>query len=257
MFVASIEQAPQSSGGTGRDRRAGRERRGGVWRGDGRAEARQLQRSVVVVDQRRLIVDALVSLLSATGRFNVTALMSNGGDASAIAAIGPDVVLFGVGEVQEYPLQMVESLNRLAPEIQAVIVADAQDPELIHCVLDHGVAGLVLTASTGDDLSLVLDQVLRGQTALPAGWQSVLASAEGDPVAALSQRQLEVLRLLAEGCTYDEIASRLVITVNTVKFHVRSTYLRLGVGNRMAARKLLEAHEPRHIRAVASQLAIS
>ncbi len=122
-------------------------------------------------------------------------------------------------------------------------------------MLDQGVAGLVLTASTGDDLSLVLDQVLRGQTALPAGWQAVLADSDGDPVTALSDRQLEVLRLLAEGCTYDEIASRLVITVNTVKFHVRSIYLRLGVGNRMAARKLLEAHEPRHIRAAAPPLA--
>jgi two-component system, NarL family, nitrate/nitrite response regulator NarL len=252
MFVASIERAPQSSGGTGTDRRAGRERRG-RWLGAGGDATRQRPKSVVVVDQRRLIVDALVALLGASGRFLVTALTPTGDDASAIAAIGPDVVLFGVGEVQEYPLRMVESLHHLAPEIQAVIVADTQDPELIHCVLDQGVAGLVLTASTGDDLSVVLDQVLRGQTALPAGWQAVLASADCDPVAALSDRQLEVLRLLAEGCTYDQIASQLVITVNTVKFHVRSIYLRLGVGNRMAARKLLEAYEPRHIHAAASQ----
>ncbi len=127
MFVASIERAPQSSGGTGSDRRDGWERRG-AWRGAGGRDAtRARPRRVVVVDQRRLIVDALVALLGASGRFTVTSLTPNGDDASAIAAIGPDVVLFGVGEVQEYPLRMVESLHHLAPEIQAVIVADSQD----------------------------------------------------------------------------------------------------------------------------------
>jgi DNA-binding NarL/FixJ family response regulator len=247
MFVANIDRTPQLPGGTGRERRAGTERRAGLRTGGTDAAG---PRSVVVVDERRLIVDALVALLGASGRFTVTALASYDAEPAAIAAIRPELVLFGVGEVQECPLRMVAALHKLAPQIQTVIVADEQDPELIHCVLEHGVAALVLTASTGDDLTLVLDQVLRGQTALPAGWQAVLANADGDPVAALSERQLEVLRLLAEGCTYEEIASRLVITMNTVKFHVRSIYVRLGVGNRMAARKLLEAHEPRHVRAV-------
>jgi DNA-binding NarL/FixJ family response regulator len=215
--------------------------------GDKEAPQERLSRTVVIIDDRHLIVDALSALLEASGRFEVTSCATEEADAAAIASIAPDLVLVGVGEAQEHGLRLVEALHQFAPEIPTVIIADAQDPALIHCVLDQGVAALVLTAASADDLALTLDQVLRGQTALPAGWQNILASSDADPVACLSERQQEVLRLLAEGCTYDEIAARLVITVNTVKFHVRSIYLRLGVGNRMAAAKLLAAYEPHHV----------
>ncbi len=57
----------------------------------------------------------------------------------------------------------------------------------------------------------------------------------GGPVEPLSQRELEVLRLLAEGLTYDQVARRLVISVNTVRFHVKSIYSKLDVENRVAA----------------------
>ncbi|HEX3803538.1 MAG TPA: hypothetical protein VHV75_11930 [Solirubrobacteraceae bacterium] len=83
-----------------------------------------------------MIVDAFVALLRASGRFSVTGLAPADSNAAAIAIIGPDLVLFGVGEIQEYPLRMVEAVHELAPHIQTVIVADAQDPELIHCVLE-------------------------------------------------------------------------------------------------------------------------
>lgn len=206
-------------------------------------------RTIVILDDRRLIVDALEALIESGGRFRVVAHDARRLDARTIAAIAPDIVLVGVGSVLDHPLRMLEDLHRLAPGIQTVIIADTQDPELIRCVVDNGVSALVLTVSGGEDLSVTLEQVLRGQTALPAGWQAVLSDPREDPVGSLSPRQLEVLRLIAEGFSYEEIAGRLFITVNTVKFHVRSIYTRLGVANRIAARKLLEAHEPRHTHA--------
>jgi LuxR family maltose regulon positive regulatory protein len=50
---------------------------------------------------------------------------------------------------------------------------------------------------------------------------------------------MEVLTLLADGCSYEEIGAKLFISLNTVKFHVRSIFMRLGVRNRMAAARLL------------------
>ena len=79
----------------------------------------------------------------------------------------------------------------------------------------------------------------------------MLADEKDDPLESLSERQLEVLGLLAEGCSYEEIGARLFITVNTVKFHVRSIFVRLGVGNRMAAAHVL-AQRPPHTRSSAA-----
>jgi DNA-binding NarL/FixJ family response regulator len=74
---------------------------------------------------------------------------------------------------------------------------------------------------------------------MPVGWQRMLADEEDDPLASLSERQMEVLRLLADGFSYEEIGTRLFITLNTVKFHVRSIFARLGVCNRTAAARVL------------------
>ena len=173
-------------------------------------------------------------------------------DVASIVASRPDLVLVGVDSDHAQPLTIIEALHRAAPRLQIAILADAQDPELIHCVLDNGVSALALTGSTGEDLTVTLERAIRGQTSLPAGWRAVISNPARDPVGLLSPRQLEVLRLLADGFSYQQIAGQLMITVNTVKFHVRSIYVRLGVSNRLSARKMLEAHEPRHSRAVPS-----
>ncbi len=206
---------------------------------------RQAQlRSVVVVETRLLIAEALGALLASSGNFAVRIFAPDLVDAAAIIAVAPDVVLIGTGEVQQQSLSLIEALRRLAPGIHTVILADSARPELVRFVLDQRTDALVLTTMAAEDLTATLSQVLHGQTALPAGWQRALTASSLDPVAGLSQRQLEVLRLLGTGCTYEEISDRLVITVNTVKFHVRSIYLRLGVHNRLAAAKLLDGGLP-------------
>jgi LuxR family maltose regulon positive regulatory protein len=74
------------------------------------------------------------------------------------------------------------------------------------------------------------------------GWadSSGQRAASGHPVSpplveALTERELEVLRLMAEGLTYDEVAQRLIVSLNTVRYHVKGLYGKLGVDKRMAA----------------------
>jgi two-component system, NarL family, nitrate/nitrite response regulator NarP len=106
-------------------------------------------------------------------------------------------------------------------------------------VLDQGIEGLMLSNAAGRDIVACLDQVAHGQAVLPPGWQGALSAGRNDPLDALSARQMQVLVLLADGCSYEEIGARLFISLNTVKFHVRSIFLRLGVRNRMAAARML------------------
>jgi DNA-binding NarL/FixJ family response regulator len=248
MRAASVGSATLKPSGTARsdNQRA--------WASRASRVGRERQSTVVVVDERQLFVEALAALLGSSG-FLVTTCAPDDAAAAAIASLDPDLVLVGAGQRHEYSVRLVEALHRLAPEVRTVIVADSQDAELIRQVLDERAAAVVLTSMTGEDLAFMLDQVLRGNAALPSGWQSVLAESAHNPIASLSERQLEVLRLLADGCSYDEISSRLVITVNTVKFHVRSIYLRLGVSNRMAAAKVLEASLALHTTHPLSQVA--
>lgn len=195
---------------------------------------------VAVADPRQLIADALAAILEREDRFEVVCVAAGDVSAAAIIAAAPELVLLGVGRAGAGPvLSLIDVLIPRLPQTQIVLVADSLSGELVDAVLQRSLGGLLLTDSPGADLVSSLQHIAHGRAILPAGWQQALGRGRGGPLDALSDRQLEVLRLLAEGCSYEEIGVRLFISVNTVKFHTRSIFERLGVRNRMAAARLL------------------
>lgn len=194
---------------------------------------------VAIADERRLLAESLAALLRAMDGFSVLGAFAGEEALTEVVAQRTEVLIVALGNCRGRALDLVRSLRRLALNLEVVILADALDSELIAFVLDQRVNGLLSTDSTPADLAVSLDQVAHGHAVLPADWQSVLARKQNDPLDLLSRRQLEVLKLVAEGLSYEDIGGRLFISPNTVKFHLRTIYLRLGVRNRMAAARLL------------------
>jgi DNA-binding NarL/FixJ family response regulator len=194
---------------------------------------------VAIADGRRLIAEALAALISERDGFLVTGASVGPGAVAAIVEQQPDVIVVGVRADSREPLELVRALRARLPKAAIVIVADVLEPELVSFVLDQGISGLLLTDAPAHEVAACLDQVARGRAVLPSGWHGALVADRNDPLDSLSERQMQVLLLLADGYSYEEIGSRLFITLNTVKFHVRSIFLRLGVRNRMAAARLL------------------
>jgi two-component system, NarL family, nitrate/nitrite response regulator NarP len=197
---------------------------------------------IAVADARRLIAAALGALVDTIDRLELLDVFDGAESLPAIVARHPDVLLVGIGADPSEAFDLVRSLRRIVLTLQIVMIADALTPELVRVVLDHSLNGLILTDSSPADLVACLDRVACGHAVLPANWQCVLASHRDDPIDSLSERQLQVLTLVAEGCSYEEIGARLFISANTVKFHLRSIYLRLGVRNRVAAARMLTEH---------------
>jgi DNA-binding NarL/FixJ family response regulator len=194
---------------------------------------------VAVADGRRLIAEALAALIRTMEGFVVVGVFDGAEALPAIVARNPGVLLVGVGADGREAFELVRSLRQLALNVEIVIVADVLTRDLVKFVLDHRLNGLILTETPPSDLAACIGRVARGHAVLPGDWQNVLAAHGDDPVGSLSDRQLEVLRLVAEGYSYDEIGARLFISANTVKFHLRSIYMRLGVRNRVAAARML------------------
>ncbi|MBV9942397.1 MAG: response regulator transcription factor [Solirubrobacterales bacterium] len=194
---------------------------------------------VAIADNRRLIVESLAALIDGMKGFEVTAACTGEEALSAAVVPRPDVLLVGVGSGPRAALELARSLRRRLPDTEIVLVADTLVPELVTFVLGEHLNGLILTRTPAAELAICLDQVAHGHAVLPANWQRVLVRDRDDPLESLSERQLEVLSLAAEGLSYQDIATRLFITSNTVKFHLRTIYLRLGVRNRAAAARLL------------------
>jgi DNA-binding NarL/FixJ family response regulator len=200
---------------------------------------------VAIADSRRLLAEALATLLRTMDGFVVVDVFDIDGAEGlpAIIAQDPGVLLVGIGTYPSSSFELIRSLRQLALQLEIVLVADTLTPELVRFVLDQRLNGLILTDTSPSDLAACLGRVASGHAVLPADWQAVLATRGEDPLGCLSDRQLEVLRLVAQGCSYEEIGRRLFISSNTVKFHLRSIYMRLGVRNRMAAARVLAQRE--------------
>ena len=206
---------------------------------------------VAVGDERQMIAEALAALVGTMPGFRVTGIIAGEAGVCTLAAEPPDLVLASVDSGSRAGFGLVQSIRARMPELEVVLVADALRPDVVKFVFEQRLGGLLLTDMSAPDIATSLDEVANGRAVLPVGWQRMLADDKDDPLESLSDRQLEVLRLLAEGCSYEEIGARLFITVNTVKFHVRSIFVRLGVGNRMAAAHVL-AQRPPHTRSSAA-----
>lgn len=140
------------------------------------------------------------------------------------------------------PLVTLDRVRATAPGLRVVVVADAVDEALSVAARDGDLDGVVLATADGAELAAAVSQVVAGHSVFPAGWlRQARESAEASPLALLSPRQREVLELLSLGMDNDQIAGRLYISRNTVKFHVRTIYRRLGVHNRVEAARVLAA----------------
>ena len=212
---------------------------------DARAEVERVPAPpirVVVGDERQMIAEALAALVGTLPGFRVTGVVAGAAGVCALAAEPPNLVLVGVEPSCRAGFELVQSIRVRMPEVEVVLVADALRPDLVKFVFEQRLGGLLLTDMSATDIATSLDEVANGRAVLPVGWQRMLADEQDDRLESLSDRQLEVLRLLAEGYSYEEIGARLFITLNTVKFHVRSIFVRLGVCNRMAAAHVLAQH---------------
>jgi DNA-binding NarL/FixJ family response regulator len=127
----------------------------------------------------------------------------------------------------------LERVRAASTRTQVAVIAGDVDAKLARALVRYGVRGVILRSGPISDAIGVLRQVLDGHVVFPCSVMDRLAAPEyPEP---LSDRQREVLTHLAAGHSNDEIARRLFISRNTVKFHLRVIYERLGVRNRVEA----------------------
>jgi DNA-binding NarL/FixJ family response regulator len=197
--------------------------------------------SVGVGERPALLLTALADLLATVGLEVRCRATSPKALARTLRRDVPDVVLvdtsLGNGDA---PLAFVTELREASPDTAVVVLVDELTPSVAHAALEREVSGVVLGSDSAADIAGSLVQVAAGHSVFPAGWLAAVRRAEGESLyAVLSVRQLEVLELLAAGLDNARIAQRLHISRNTVKFHVRVIYERLGVTNRVQAARAL------------------
>jgi DNA-binding NarL/FixJ family response regulator len=147
----------------------------------------------------------------------------------------PDVVLVDVGLGAESGIDLTRELLAERPSRRIVLYTGSSDIELLLDGLDSGARGYALKQGAPSELMQAIREVAAGGTYVDPRLRPALAAERADRRAALSTREREIIELLADGLTGEEVAERLVLSAQTVKTHIRNAMTKLEARNRVHA----------------------
>jgi len=197
---------------------------------------------VVVVEDHPMFREGLVGLLRAIDTIDVVGEAATGEDGEVVvSAVFPDVVLMDLHLPGMSGTELTSRIASHHPEVAVLALTMLQDGDSLRDALRAGARGYLLKESTPREIIRAIEAVASGHAVFGGVAAARALAALTDesrkpvPLAELTQREREVLDLLARGLTNPAIADRLYLSEKTVRNHVSNIFTKLGVNDRAAA----------------------
>jgi two-component system, NarL family, nitrate/nitrite response regulator NarL len=195
---------------------------------------------VVVADDHPLYREGVVRALAASGRVEVVAQAEDGrGALEQIREHAPDVALIDYKLPHLDGVSVVHAVTRDGLATRVLLLSAFTDSGLVYEALQTGASGYLPKEAKRDEIVDAVLACARGETVLPseltAGLVSEIRVRRGSDTPVLTDREREILNMIAAGKSLPDIAKELYLGVTTVKTHVQHLYEKLGVSDRAAA----------------------
>ena len=205
--------------------------------------------SVLIVDDHEVVRVGLQTLLGRRKDLSVLGAVGTGAEAVSVAAERrPDVVVMDVRMPGENGIEACREIRSILPDTKVLMLTSYADEDAVLASILAGASGYLLKDTTGQDLAEAILRVAAGASLLdPAVTGLVLSrlKAERGPSAgALSERERQILELIAQGKTNREIGRALFLAEGTVRNLVSGILAKLGVGTRAEAAALFARRDP-------------
>jgi len=196
---------------------------------------------VLVVDDHTIVRDGICALLALSGDIEVVGEAANGSEAvEMVRTLKPDVVLMDIA----MPIMGgLEATRRICKEFQTkvLILTQYDDKEYVFPVIEAGASGFISKVAASSELASGIRSVYHGDSYLSPSIAKLLVEdyrhgdRQGsiDPYEQLTSRERDVLKLVAEGYTTQQIADMLVVSPKTVEGHRTNLMAKLGIHNRI------------------------
>lgn len=194
--------------------------------------------TILVIDDHPLIRRGITQLLELDETFEVLAEASNGTEGLALAKkLSPDMIILDLNMKGMSGLDVLKvlRLDDIDAKIAVLTVSDSRSD--IFALIEAGADGYLLKDTEPDTLLAQLKRIAEGQVVLSDAVKQRLLEqhASNDPLQLLTDREMDVLKLIATGLSNKQIATQLFISEETVKVHIRNLLRKLNVHSRVAA----------------------
>jgi len=194
---------------------------------------------VLIADDHNLVREGLATLLSSFSEIEVIGEASDGSDAvSKTKQLKPDLVLMDIAMPGMNGIEATRILKRDCSDIKIVAVSMHSDRHFIKGILEADADGYLLKNCTGKQLAEAVKCAVSGKKYLCEEITDMLIKGYLDPdeenekgFSELTEREIDIFKLYAEGTTTREIAEKLFISVKTVGTHKLHIYKKLGINN--------------------------
>jgi two-component system response regulator NreC len=197
---------------------------------------------VMIVDDHHLVRAGLAALIHQEADMEVVGEASEGGDAVEKAArVRPRVVLMDISMPGLDGIEATRRITEKHPEVRVLVLSQYEHEEYVRKVVQVGASGYILKSSVADDLRRAIRAVARGEQYFAPSVSRLMiesyvrtATGQGAPVGGkatieLTPREREILLLIVDGNTNQQIARKLSISVRTVEFHRANLTEKIGV----------------------------
>jgi DNA-binding NarL/FixJ family response regulator len=192
---------------------------------------------LLIADDHPVVRDGLSGMFSGDDGFEVIGEAANGAQAVTLAcALEPDVILMDLRMPEMDGVAAIAELARRKVAARVLVLTTYDTDSDVVRAVEAGATGYLLKDSPREDLLRAVRAAARGEAALsPSVATRLLGQVRAPAQEPLSQREFEVLELVARGATNREAAAKLFISEATVKTHLLHIYAKLGVSDRAAA----------------------
>jgi two-component system response regulator NreC len=197
---------------------------------------------VLVTDDHAIVRDGICALLALTGDIEAVGVAANGREAlEMVRELAPDVVLMDIAMSIMDGVEATRRIHKEFPKVKVLALTQYDDKAYVFPVIEAGASGFISKTAVSSELAAGIRSVYRGDSFLSPSvarflvedYQQVASMKESqDPYEQLTNREREVLKLVAEGHTTQEIAAMLVLSPKTVERHKTNLMAKLDIHNR-------------------------